>query len=113
VDGRAANAGGDRGGGSCPRTRARPGTRRDGGRQRQAVTIAAAIARGPARFAEEQAEVCAPYATVLEDDGHFRRALRVRGPLLGLPADETDAPSAELRALYGMPVAPAPLEGEP
>jgi uncharacterized protein (DUF2252 family) len=82
--------------------------------ERPAAAIAAAIGRDPAAFAEEQARVCTEYAdTVFDDYARWRRALRERGPRLGLPPDAVDAPSPELRAIYGTPVPPLPLEGEP
>jgi uncharacterized protein (DUF2252 family) len=54
-----------------------------------------------AEFADEQATVALRYADqVASDVEHFKRALARRGPRLGVPAAEGDAPSAELRALF-------------
>jgi hypothetical protein len=69
--------------------------------------IAAVIARDPAGFAREQAEVSAAYATqVVADWSHLRRALSTRGPTLGVPPAEGDLPPADLRALFALDAIP-------
>ena len=71
-----------------------------------APAIASVVARDPAGFAQEQADVSDRYAVqLLADWERFRRALTDRGPSLGLPLDATDAPTPDQRALFGTPPA--------
>jgi uncharacterized protein (DUF2252 family) len=73
-----------------------------------ATAIAGVIARDPAGFAREQAEVSDVYARRTLDDWQiFRRALASRGPTLGLRVDANDAPSSDLRALLATDRVPA------
>ena len=71
-----------------------------------AAVIAAVIARDPAGFAQEQADVSDRYAAqVIADWQRFRRLLADRGLSLGLPFDADDAPTPDQRALLGTPPA--------
>lgn len=71
-----------------------------------APAIASVLARDPEGFAQEQADVADRYAArVLADWERFRRVLTERGPSLGMPVDDTDAPGADQRALFGNPPA--------
>jgi len=75
------------------------------------AAIATAIARDPAGFVDDEVSVAVRYASrVLDDYALFRHALRERGATLGVPADERDRPSADLRALFGQPEPVQPWE---
>lgn len=72
--------------------------------------IAAAIRVDPEGFADEQADVSVEYADlVTEDWERFKDALEELGPRLGVPLDEGDEPSADVRELFGHP--PPPPDG--
>jgi len=63
-----------------------------------------AIGDDRAAFADEQTAVALEYADVVEGDyARFRDALDTLGPTLGFRNDTTDAPDADLAALYGTP----------
>lgn len=69
-----------------------------------AETIDAAIGGDAAAFADEQADVgdrCA--AQAIADHARFVAVLAELGPSLGVPVDPADAPSPDLRALFGAP----------
>lgn len=63
--------------------------------------VAAIIARNPAEFADEQADVGERYAErVLADHALFRKLLEERGPRLGFPSDSIDVVAPDLAAIY-------------
>lgn len=63
--------------------------------------VAYVIARDPAGFADEQADVGDRYAQrALADHGLFRAVLEERGPRLGLPVDTNDVVAPDLAAVY-------------
>lgn len=69
-----------------------------------AAVISARIEADGTAFEDEQADVAVEYAeTVKSDWALFRAALADKGPTLGVPFDESDAPRADLRALFGTP----------
>jgi len=69
-----------------------------------AVAIAARIASDPDGFADEQADVAVSYGDrSVADQAHFAHALDVLGPRLGIPFEDSDAPSPDLAALYASP----------
>lgn len=75
-----------------------------------ATPIAETIARDPAGFADEQADVCGRYATQVEDDrARFIEALRTRGPTLGVSPAPGDAPPSDFAAVLGTPPTPTAL----
>lgn len=67
-----------------------------------ARALAAVLARDPAGFVREQADVTERYAPrVLDDHTRFVAALAAQGPLLGLPLEPEDAPAPGVIALFG------------
>ncbi|MCA9606108.1 MAG: DUF2252 family protein [Myxococcales bacterium] len=69
--------------------------------------IAAAIRDDVEGFVAQEVRVAMAYAAQEDADWqHFRAALRRLGPRLGVPVDDRDQVSPDLRALYGTPVPP-------
>ncbi len=65
------------------------------------IAQATLIARDPAGFAVEQADVSVRYAAIVFDDfARFQRLLRDAGPTLGVTPDDTDRPSSPVQQLF-------------
>jgi len=63
--------------------------------------IAAAIDPDPAGFADEQTDAAMRYCDQVAADWElFKQALALLGPTLGVPGSPSNAPTADLRALY-------------
>lgn len=71
------------------------------GSERPAAAIGAVLARDPAGFDAEQVDAALAYLALVEaDHRRFPALLADLGPTLGVPADPSDTPSPDLRALF-------------